>query len=233
MKLAERYIKMMAAKCRDAYIAERTAYEIKKNKKLAKRKPPYVYQPAPRYDGGEDENGHHHEPVWPKIARFMITHHLDPYFCIRKRFEIARAGSAPWPNQIAVDAYLDIYTGEKEILTQQDVQVAFDLEKQYCRVALTSTRYNREGVSKDMVWKSLLLDDLLEISPLMRYCLARQLGLTKVAELFVMRAMTQYVIAPKTYDVVWGGSIPEDFKEQTDAVYKIVKKLSSEDKRGR
>jgi hypothetical protein len=218
MKAAERYLALIAERCRDAYIRERTHYDLRRNPKLADRKPPYRYRPAPKWDGGEDDAGYEHQAIWPKIAAYMIEHGLDPYTCVRKRFEMVRGGVAPWPNQIAQPAHLDIYKGDSELLSVDQVRTAFDLEKEYCRMGLNSTRFNRPGVPDLDIWKSLLLDDTVDISPLMRYCVATELKLHDVAKVYHLTAMSQYMVAPKVFNAIWGKAIPRELSEQAEEV---------------
>lgn len=226
MKAAERYLEWIADICRDAYISERTAYEIKKDRKLASRKTAYRYTPGPRWDGGETDDGVEMQPIWPKIAAFMIKHELEPIACIRKRFLLAKGSTPPWPTQIAVDTYLDLYKGLKEVISEEETAIRFNLDKEYCRAAISSSRYPFEDQTKR--WTAMLLDSALDVSPLMRYCLADQLKLPEVKAMLESRALRQYMLAPSVYDKVWGSHIPA---ELTETGKKILASLNIKRKR--
>jgi hypothetical protein len=222
MKAAQRYMQHIADSCRNAYIAERTAFEISKNRLLADRKPPYKYSPPIRFDGGEDSDGKTFSPVWPKIAQFMVRHGLDPRTCIRKRFEKSMGYNPPWPNQIAVASYLDLYRGISEVLTEEEVALGFRLDKEYCRIAATDGRYDRKDKSSEWKWKAILLDFTLSISPLMRYCLAKELKLESVAAQLEMRAVSQYVKAPNAYNKVWGKAITDELRQYSTEILRLA-----------
>jgi hypothetical protein len=211
VKPAERYLAWIADVCREAYINERTAYEIRKDRKLASRRPPYKYSPGPRWDGGETDDGVEREPIWPKIASFMIEHELEPIACIRKRFLMARGSNPPWPTQIAVETYLDVYKGLKEVVAEEDVTIWFNIDKEYCRTAINSSRYGFGD--KEKQWTAMLLDSALDVSPLMRYCLAHELKLPKVQAILQNRALLQYMQAPTLYDKIWGTHIPSELSD--------------------
>lgn len=222
MKAAQRYMEHMADSCRNAYIAERTAFEISRNKLLADRKPPYVYKPSVRFDGGEDDDGKTFTAIWPKMAQFMVKNGLDPATCMRKRFEKVRGHSPPWPTQIAVASYLDLYRGITEALSEDEVALCFRLDKEYCRIAALDGRYNRSDKTQEWKWKAILLDFTLSITPLMRYCLAKDLKLEDVAARLEMRAIAQYVRAPKAYDKIWGKAISDDLRLASTDILRLA-----------
>lgn len=223
MKSADRYLNWMANICREAYITERTTYEIRKDRRLAERRPPYVYKPGPRWDGGRNEDGVEYEAIWPKIAAFMIEHELEPIECIRKRFALAKGSNPPWPTQIAVVSYLDTYKGLTEVLAEEDVQIAFELDKKYCLTAYGSQRYNVGDKTPQTVWTAILLDMSLDVTPLMRYCLAKELGLDKVVKMLEDRALLQYMKSPSTYDKVWGKHIPPELASASSAILSSIR----------
>lgn len=226
MKAAERYLQYVANSCRDAYIAERTAFEISRNSKLADKKPRYVYRPSVRFDGGEDDDGKTYQAVWPKIAQFMIEHGLDPRTSIRKRFELVKGSTSPWPTQIAQLCYLDLYKGVTEALSEEDVKLSFNLDKDYCRTASVDGRYNRPDKTQEWKWTAILLDTTLSITPLMRYCLAKELKLEAVAKRLELRAISQYVRAPKAYNKVWGKAITDDLRIASADILRLAKQGS-------
>lgn len=223
MKASDRYLAWMADICREAYIAERTTYEIKKDRKLASRRPPYEYRPGVRWDGGETEDGVEHKPIWPKIAAFMIKNNLEPRICIHRRFQMAKGSNPPWPTQIAVDTYLEVYQGIQEMRSEEDIRVSFELDKEYSRVAISGPRYQTPYGTPEQAWTAMLLDMSLDISNLMRYCLAHELKLFKVANMLENRALVQYMQAPKAYASIWGKHIPEGL---TSAAASILDSLT-------
>lgn len=210
MKAAERFLAWIADRCREAYIYERTQFELSRNKKLQDRRPPYQYRPAVRWDGGEDDEGREFAPYWPKLASFMLAHGLEPEAVIRKRFMLVKGANPPWPNQIAVEAYLEQYKGLSELASEDEIAVAYRLDKEYMRTAMSSSRYFRPDKSHDWSMTALLLDNSLDVSALMRFCVAHEMKLRPVMNRLERRAIAQVIRAPKAHSKVWGKAIPEE-----------------------
>jgi hypothetical protein len=200
-----------ASQCRDAYIFERTNWHGGEK----------TYKPGPKWDGGEDRNGHIHKAVWPKIAEFVMTNRLDPYKMTAIRFGIARGSQrAPFPNQIARKAYLDAYFEGHEPVTDEQVEVDMKAEMSHCAVQLTLALEDYAGKkSKENIWRLVLFDKLLDFSPLMLYCMGVCENLEDVAEANEIGAINQYAQAPKVYDRVWGNKIPAKLKEDVEHIY--------------
>jgi hypothetical protein len=212
MQLADRYLQWIAKRCREAYIQERTQYELSVNEKLKKQRPPYRYRPAEKWDGGTDDDGREHKSIWISIARFMIANKLSPEITIRKRFAISRGKSVPWPNQIAVATYLDVYTGVQSVVSAADVATCLEMDKTYARAAFNSLASRYAGLDSSKQTTAMLLDNTYETSPLMRYCLAHACKLPDVAKRLARRALAQYTLAADIYDRVWKEIIPDNLR---------------------
>ena len=212
----------MAQRCRDAYIHERRQRDLMFSSKTGYTKP-HV-----RWDGGEDvKNEKVYEPIWPKIANFMIKHGLSPEHCIHIRFQQVMDVSSkpPYPNQIANMQYLEAYqTGYLEKLADS-LQGMLQYEKTCCKTFISLAEEETPKRGKPL-WRFVLVDESIPLSPLFRYCLARSEDIADVAENYEIPAMSQFMTAYDEYDKVWGAWIPTDFKERAHMVRKIASRAS-------
>lgn len=201
----------MAKLCRDAYIAERSNWESRINGRQK------TYRPSAKWDGGVDSNGYECQPVWPKIAAFMLKHQLDPRKCIWLRFHKKRNHNHPvMPNQIALGKYLEEYQ-DLSSFDDEELETNFQSEQALCasRIAASEDAYD----DKEMLWKSVILDESLPLSPLFRYCLALSEGFSRDARRYYKAALLQYLQSMDQYDEVWGKWIPESLKGDARLVY--------------
>jgi len=216
---SQQLLEDMARRCREAYIACRRERDLLHSGKTSYTKP------AAKWDGGEDTSGAVHQPYWPKMAKFMIKHGLTPEHCIRVRFALCRDMSKdpPYPNQIANPTYLEEYKADQVKKISEWIEGAFSYEKAYCASSITlmEEELGRKGKP---VWRSVLLDESIPLSALFRYCLARSESIDDVAEEYEIPAMTQYIVARKEYDQVWGNWIPEDFRSSAELAQRVASK---------
>ena len=211
---AKKLTESIAARCRVAYIAYREQYEQDRSGRAA------TYRPGPQWDGGIGSNGREHKPIWPKIAQFMIKHKLDPEKAIWLRFAFSSKKNTkpPWPNQIAADKYLELYEGEVELESADDVAISFATEKQHCITRISVASAYHEGTTEQL-WRSVLLDDTIPVSPLMRYCVAYSEGYRSICRVYEDKAIMQYLFASDAYDDTWGSWIPDNLRKKARKIF--------------
>lgn len=217
----EKFITHLAARCRAAYINERTLHTARTNPN------PAAYHPGPRWDGGVDKRGAEHKPIWPKLAKFMIKNGLTPETCVRMRFAFRgeTSGKAVLPNQIALEKYVDRYRGDSHNngRTQQELQSL--ASETSCFQTHTQLTIEDEGKTAEDAWRSVLSDETLSLSPLFRHCVAANESLDNIAKYYHAQAVTQYLCAPTEYNEVWGKLIPDDFKLHAEALVSSAGKV--------
>ena len=209
---SEQLLEDLARVCRDVYIAERQAYETSVRGKTAK------YRPGPKWDGGVTSSGARTKPIWPKIAKFMLQHNLDPQRCIQYRFMQQSQGllRPVLPNQIALRKYLEDYRNMTEEL-RRGLRTTFDTEKAFCRGRLIVLQSSGD-MSLAEALDTVLLNEEYPLSPLFRYTLARETRRKTVSRRYRRQALAQYLRFPDDYDEIWGDVIPELFRVSARAV---------------
>lgn len=210
----------VAELCREIYCAERVRFA---NEVEGRRTKEYI--PSAQWDGGVAADGKTHEPIWPKIARFMLRNKLNPAAAIAIRFRMAAASGLrrpPFPNQIAMDYHLDKYTGAagQAGITEESLRAVLRSEIACCSMNMTKYQLYHEMTAQE-AYRWVLTDEELPISPLLRYCIAEHENITDVADRYLARATTQYICAPDEHDTVWGNLLPLNFCTSARAAMRL------------
>lgn len=207
-------VDMIAAMVRELYMA--CAREVTGS-------PTYGTREIPRWDGGEDRFGTQHQPVWPRIARFMLQHRVHPLYFIRAQFWSTKPGRRmPMPNQFYNDQALENYHRFLATRTPEALRAIAESEKR--AVYGVATPFV-ETLGWD--WKKAIryaLGDLaaIGVSALTRFCVAAQTELPDVAERCRDRALLQYLWESDVYNAVWGDQIPEDFRQEAEELRALL-----------
>jgi hypothetical protein len=198
---------LLAERVRNLYWAARLDYEHAATGQALRGSAPSVA----RWDGGTSPDGRRYSNVWPKIAAHLAAQGVPPAAAMRALFGSARGGvEAPWPTALLKPDLADRLAAyaEKE---HSHALAAINAEKvtagsRLARLQRATTRPAAEIVG-DVV-RSCLID----ISPLLRLCLARQAGQPNLAADYEEAAFTQYADCPNAYEAALGPSIPESFR---------------------
>jgi len=167
------------------------------------------------------------KPLWMRIARFLLVHDVDNferYIHAQYRYSIARddtLSSAPNPGtfdtQQAMDRYLN-YQRFADASLQQELASA-NLEFECCAdEALTTFPH----YSNRQLWNYVLMNTMLELPPLFRYCIATSEQLP-AADHFKEAAMQQFLTDPMGYVATWNTALPVELV--TDAEITLMAKL--------
>ena len=209
----------MADVCREVYISERQLFQSR----MHGDDRPYI--PGPKWDGTDFPDCYSEKAVWPKIARFMLENSLDPYICIWARFQLQVSNniSRPvMPNQIALGKYLTMY--EEAVEDRGDaIKHQFEFEKSYLVTEMKLLGRSDPKMKNKEVFETVLLDETIPVSPLLRYCIAMQEGFNKIGDWFFDLACKQYQRFPKLYNKHWAAAeLPKELIEKVGADRALV-----------
>ena len=218
----ERVLQEVAGDCRDAYIRERQMFQMQMHGDERK------YAPSSKWDGRHFPDYYDKGSVWPKIARFMLEHRLDPHICMWARFQHQKSMNVrrpPFPNQVGVTKYLSMYEEATEEASGA-IKQQLEFEKSYLATEMKMLGRDDPQMSRRDICETVLLDDTLPVTPLLRYCIADQEGFDKVKEWLYKPACRQYRRFPDLYDRHWASvNLPEQITK------KVGKNISSVEKR--
>jgi len=207
----------LAARLRAAYIRERRLFE----QRLTGR--PSQYNSSVHWDGGRGKNGSVRQSIWPKVARFVQQYQLDPEAFIRHQFVLGEGQHVILPNQLYNADALRRHR-EQADLERKVLAAAFGSQQETLRKSVQAAQEMSDlagyKLSPRDLQLSVLLNESLPLSALFRYCLAYSEGLAKVAAIYKEAAARQYMRNSRTYDLVWGSWIPEEFKHEAELMYR-------------
>jgi hypothetical protein len=211
---AELVVGDMADVCREIYIRERQLFQSRMHGDDR------AYIPGPKWDGTAFPDCYSQESVWPKIARFVLEKSLDPYICIWSRFQLQVSKNIPrppMPNQIALDKYSDMY--DEAVEARGDaIMHQFEFEKSYLVTEMRLLGRSDPKMENREVFETVLLDETIPVSPLLRYCIATQEDFSDIGAWFFASACKQYQRFPELYDEHWAAAkIPKELIEKTRA----------------
>lgn len=216
----EALVGRVATACRDAYVQERTRWDRMRTSAGGHSRSDRLYNPGPKWDGGDDQRGHTHTPIWPRIAKFALRHNLDPYRMTAIRFGIARGEHPPFPNQIPIETHLEVYRSGHTPISVRDAELDKSSEMQRCamEIVLAMDGLERQA-DRRTACRSVLFNELLPLSPLLRYSLALAEGFDDIADAYEVAAALQYAQAPDVYIAVWGNLIPEIMRSSVSHLF--------------
>jgi hypothetical protein len=167
------------------------------------------YTPGPAWDGGVVK-GKKRQPIWPKIARFMLENGLDPLQSMYRYFEYAsKTGRVPWPNQMMTDECLQVCQAPREE-TVQDFDNLWESERERAVVRIRTLQQDFNLSARDAT-RRLLLDKYCDLSPLFCYSLAHAIGDEAIKQRYYVAARCQFVAYhDKFLESVWRRYIPEE-----------------------
>jgi hypothetical protein len=202
--VARAEVDKLAVACRNAYIWYRTRYEQSVHARSSTAGQWRPFEPGAAWDGDGSKPA-----IWPRIAERMIQLRLSPAACLDLLFTRKGTGRTP-------PLPLELLTNNQALLREFSEASAFFVEN--LKVALNSemrrwttlaTLADAEpGTSREQVYRRVLWDDMVLLSPLFRYCISRNDGFDKLSLDFEEGALFQYRSAKDGYDQAWGSFIP-------------------------
>ena len=209
---------------RAAYISERRSYETGITGKVSNWSPPRSYggcEAVTTDDGDELEPAR--ESIWASLVRFLCSRKIDPVAYVQYIFQnIAWTVRAPEPNNLKSEKMLQLWHDGAEDRSRYVIQ---SLPTQRA-VALGEFSYWKLGKLSDVdAYVCTLTHNGLSLSPLFRYCLARQLipsdpeAFKPIAKQYLIDAVRQFFSDSEAYTRYWVGVLPEGFIEKAKRVY--------------
>lgn len=199
-------IEQLANYIRTKYIYERRVFET------SKTGVPSTYGKGnmDTWDGGIDKKGVNKPNIWLKIAKVVINNELDPDILVHLLFSNHNGYSAPTPNMMLNQELLELAKKEKDIILQQ-LQLAIKLEMEKLVMIANEVRETTK-VNEDVALRAALNSPSMEISPLVRYCMAVSSNNFDVADKYFNQAVIQYMSKKSLYDKVLGEIIPDELR---------------------
>ncbi len=153
----------------------------------------------PKWDGKEDSRGVKTREVWPALAEFAIKNGIDLGHWVTTLFSMTYLfATAPEPRHLKDPRVLSGLKTSKERLRQDE------LHKANSQVAIVITQLFQakaaSAMPEQVVFKTVLIHPELDASPLVRYAVARRLGVTDIAKVFRLGAALQYAGDRDGYD---------------------------------
>lgn len=196
----------------------RKCYQLERNRLTVNQKGEAGYRtPTTKRSGGPEGRG---SSVWVKLARFCAKQKIDPIRYIQWSLSIDRVllGQPPEPNQLLSPTTMNEYRRDQDKQRLHNSR-RFNHEMDVARIHFGSYR---RSFKPERAWAIVLVEPFLEISPLMRYCLATIFGgerFHKIADIWEARALSQYHRNPDAYACWPAGMIPVGFAKKAERQY--------------
>jgi hypothetical protein len=182
-------------------------------------------RPMARWDGGEDARGRVHQPVWPRIARLLAAHQIDPNRFIEAQFLARKGGDdVPQPNMLLAASAMAAYHARPPESARLLV-LAWHAQMQHLEVE-AGARESLYRETPEVAAFYILASPLSELSGLFRYCVACQAGNAALKAMFADAALHQYVFRRHAYDRAWPDQVPPELVRLADA---FLSQVSRED----
>lgn len=164
----------------------------------------------------------------PEMLSYFVTsakmcrqYGAAPEEVVHAAFEAVPAGGLPpRPQYLARKSYV-----HKALMatkaTRVQLRLAWRLESGLLRNALLLLFDEVEWPELE-IWKNVLCNEVLEVSPLTRYCVAHERKLSGVASYYFPGAAMQYALHQEAYEVAWRRYLPKEFAAQAVRHYETV-----------
>lgn len=171
----------------------------------------YGRKPIPKWDGGEDQHGNQHKPVWPKIAQFILNIGADVETFVEAQFLAPRVDRSPYPTSFYNDAAIARYHQYQRVKLPD---IADRFRAELLSITTTATCFIA-GLqwSEERAVATAVCDQLQVVaSPLTRYFFGVAAGCAAVVEPLRVEAFRQYMSRKAAYDAAVGEWVPDYFK---------------------
>ena len=174
------------------------------------------YCSSPRWDGGRDAAGRRSQPIWPKIAKFVLSHHLDPVQFVRSQFH-GRLSNAPTPNMCLTPSAVQRY---KEYSDKIFTRLTFEFQQQNREAEYSLRRFLQDGYQQDQACRLVIDSGFTVLSPLYRYCLAVATGHSDLADVWEPDALSQFMLNPDDLERIFGAFLPVQLQQKLPPQYR-------------
>lgn len=200
---------------RTSYIYERTRHENARLGMTGLYKVPLHYDGRSAKYRGEKLVEAGVKSAWQRIADLCRDEKIDPQLYITTIFaDMAIGEKFPNPDYFygpkALDRWRALCRGQ-----ERTVELALRIETEIA--AARMGYYQAMGFKKRRAYRTTLVDDTLNLSPLFRYCVAASLDYDDIAEHFYAAAVMQYMQFAGYYDQYWHKFLPKGFVRSAEA----------------
>ncbi len=179
--------------------------------------PGHVEPEVPAYDGTEDaprgqdkKSGRRYKSVWLRLARELTQRKIDPAVALEVTFT-STLGTRPPVPQAILSVKLDERVRRIPAVVEKEVRARMNAE-----ATVAGMRLRRLGsttaLKPDQIYRLVITDSLLDLTPLCRMLLAVQSGHPDLAAKYERPAMRQYLCHPDVYDRVLSDQLPAAFR---------------------
>jgi hypothetical protein len=209
------------------YVRERSSHESRK------AGVPITWEISSRWDGRPgkymaetDDNGEPIlaegskpiAPIWPKIARVLMEAKIQPSAFISYVFSCGMMLSAPEPNQLTSQKFLDGYAESRNPQHEkEDCQAMFNSQRNIAHIEIAG--HERDGCTKKDAYLMTSVGPMNHLTPLFRYCLAARFDYKPVMDLYFEQAAVEFCRGQAAFEAVWGQHLPAGFREQALRYY--------------
>ena len=209
MDAQDNYLKSVTNKVRSTWITEKQRYLSQHSTKIVN------YKPGPALDGGTDCYGRKYQPIWPKLAQFVISNKLDPAKFVKAQFESCKGKPPVSPNvlmsQLAITRYINYVAKNSD---EEAIKIALDSQTRSAMNAVDwYTLLYGPGTP---AYRAVIIDTSLPLSALFRYSLAVSSGQDDLQRAIFDVAVEQYMCDREAYDQIWKDLITDDVKKTAD-----------------
>ena len=164
----------------------------------------------PQYDGGVSQSGRKYENnVWDKIANVLRENQIDAEEYIEYVFNTQRSINNPHTliSSDLINRFKQIIQGETKPSTWE-----FEESKLLAEITLSNS------IIEDHVeaLKRVLLNDLIYVSPLVRYCFGCRSGANFIVESLEPAALKQYRKHRFFYERYYKDKIPQELRDKVE-----------------
>lgn len=206
MTTSQYQLEQLADYIRTKYIYERRAFETSKSGVSSS----YGNKNMTVWDGGTDKRGVNRSNIWLKIAKVVIQNELDPDILVYLLFNNHNDYNAPTPNMLLNQELIELAKKDKYNVLQQ-LQLAIKLEMEKLVLIANEIR-ETTNVDENTALRAALVGPNLEISPLVRYCIAMNSNNDDIAKEYFPKASMQYISKKALYDKILMDIIPDELR---------------------
>lgn len=168
-----------------------------------------------KWDGGVDQHGVRHSPIWPKVARQVVELGAPPAEYMACQFQNTSPSRPPLPNAIygkAAAAKWARYCDNVADVVRASADRELNSIRRYMSRLETGLKWPKDRARR------LAVSDFLEVeaSAFTRYCVAMEFGLSELAARFHARALAEYTFQKVVFDEVWAGCIPAALQQEAE-----------------
>lgn len=157
--------------------------------------------------GGRDKWGRTRKPIWPLVAEAVAAIPANPWEYTESQFLRDNCAHVPWATQLAGPSAAKHYAAYK---LHQSAKLRQEYEHGLRAVQTLMAPYLEGGWDTAAAVRQSLGDTLdLKSTPLFRYCVAAQYGLTDMCDYYAQAAGEFLGLRAEAYMAVWGTRVPD------------------------